>query len=289
MVSLNIVRRLFSGQTKEFLSAKFPKLKRAYNRKLVLNTIGLKRYYNKEKDALVFGKSVLPMKLFYEPRLSGWLNSEFIDIVCPLIPDGVYKKLPYLEGPYELGDVKIEKGDVVFDFGARMGLFSIMTANFDCLCYAFEPMPSNIIWLKELVQINPHIKIAPYAVSDQNGNAWFDNYDATSVFGKISESNEKNNKFKVDCITIDSFVEQNNISRVDFIKADIEGAERLLLKGATRVLKEFSPKISICKYHLPDDPEVLVDLILKANPNYIIEEKYMKIYAYVPKQEKTTE
>jgi len=284
MVSLNTLRVLLSGKTKNMLSKAFPKLKMIYNRRLVLSTIGLNKFYNKEDDALHLGKGVLPVKLFYELQYSGWLNSEFIDIVCPLLPDkSEIKQYPFLEGPYELGNVKIQKGDVVFDCGANMGLFSIMCANYDCLCYAFEPMPKNLSWLTEVVQVNPHIIIAPYAVSDKKGKVWFDNSETTDFLARIHESNNQNDKIEVDCITLDAFVEQNNISKVDFIKADIEGAERLLLKGARRILKEFAPKISICKYHLPDDSQVLSALIHEANPNYVIEEKYMKIYAYVPK------
>jgi len=52
-----------------------------------------------------------------------------------------------------------------------------------------------------------------------------------------------------------------------------------MLMGAKRVLREFAPKISICTYHLPDDPEVLRKLILEANPQYVIEERWKKMYA----------
>lgn len=81
---------------------------------------------------------------------------------------------------------------------------------------------------------------------------------------------------------MDEFIEEKHIRKVDFIKADIEGAERDMLKGAKRVLREFAPKLSICTYHLPDDKEVLEKLILEANSKYRIEHKYKKLYAYVP-------
>ena len=82
--------------------------------------------------------------------------------------------------------------------------------------------------------------------------------------------------------TIDSFVEKHSLTRVDFIKCDIEGAERNMLRGAKNTLKTFAPKLSICTYHLPDDPEVLEKIIIDANPNYIVEHAYQKLYAYVP-------
>ena len=85
-------------------------------------------------------------------------------------------------------------------------------------------------------------------------------------------------------ITLDEYVSSNGIPRVDFIKADIEGAERDMLKGATGILREFAPKLAICTYHLPDDPEVLSKLIMDANPSYRIIHKHNKLYAYVPER-----
>jgi hypothetical protein len=81
--------------------------------------------------------------------------------------------------------------------------------------------------------------------------------------------------------TLDDFVVDNKIAQVDFIKADIEGAERALLTGARNTLKKFAPKLAICTYHLPDDPQVLEHLVLDANPHYMIKHKYQKMYAYV--------
>lgn len=89
-------------------------------------------------------------------------------------------------------------------------------------------------------------------------------------------------EIEVPTITIDAFVKLRGLKSVDFIKADIEGAERDMLKGAFQTLKDYAPKLSLCTYHLPDDKEVLTKLILEANPNYVIEYKWLKLYAYVP-------
>ena len=81
---------------------------------------------------------------------------------------------------------------------------------------------------------------------------------------------------------LDDFVRENNLPRVDFIKADIEGFERHMLAGAQDTLARFAPKLALCTYHLPDDPQVMAELILKANPKYNIVQKRMKRFASVP-------
>ena len=107
-----------------------------------------------------------------------------------------------------------------------------------------------------------------------------------SIVGKLMGSDCGNNMEQmkagiVDIITIEDFVESERLERVDYIKADIEGGERDMLKGAMRTLRKFSPKLSLREYHLKDDPEVLERLILYANPNYVLDtniRKYTLMY-----------
>jgi len=77
---------------------------------------------------------------------------------------------------------------------------------------------------------------------------------------------------------------ENALPRVDSIKADIEGYERYMLMGAQETLRRFAPKLALCTYHLPDDPEVLSELILikQANPDYNIVLKTKSCIASVP-------
>lgn len=95
-------------------------------------------------------------------------------------------------------------------------------------------------------------------------------------------SRKNESKIFAESDTLDNWVLKNNISRVDFLKSDIEGAERLMISGGQNVLKKYAPKLAICTYHLPDDREVLTELILKANPEYKIEYSWKKLYGYVP-------
>ncbi|MDR2569117.1 MAG: FkbM family methyltransferase [Oscillospiraceae bacterium] len=192
------------------------------------------------------------------------------------------------EGPYEYKNVQLFMNDVVIDCGANMGIFSAIASRKGATVYAFEPNRLVIDnYLKSTAELNPNIHICEYALSHKNDNARFINSQSISM-GRFEELKSDSNKkdddnIIVQTITLDSFVHENNLPRVDFIKADIEGAERYMLMGAKQVLKDFAPKIAICTYHLPDDPKVLRELILDANPKYVIEEKWKKMYAHVPK------
>jgi hypothetical protein len=94
-------------------------------------------------------------------------------------------------------------------------------------------------------------------------------------------SSKNNGTEKISITTLDRFVEENKLERVDFIKADIEGAERDMLRGSSHVLKTFAPKLAICTYHLLDDPEVLEKIIKEANPAYTVKYLRHKLFAAV--------
>jgi FkbM family methyltransferase len=51
----------------------------------------------------------------------------------------------------------------------------------------------------------------------------------------IGQQDRDNMTEKISVTTLDKFVEENKLERVDFIKAYIEGAERDMLRGATVV------------------------------------------------------
>ena len=205
---------------------------------------------------------------------------EFLDILLPLL--NFYGR--HLgEGPYLYHQAQIQKGDIVIDAGANIGMFSALASHLGGIVYAFEPVKEiREKYLEKTAQLNPNINIVPLALSNNNSE--------TLIKGGIGDSSiiferQKDDTFSeiVKTITLDDWVKQNNIPKVDFIKADIEGAERLMLEGAQWVLKTYAPKLAICTYHLPDDKEVLTNLILQANPNYKIEYAWKKLYAWVEK------
>lgn len=218
---------------------------------------------------------------------------EFVDILAPYVIDKREQQV-FFEGPYEHKNIVIEESDFVFDCGANMGLFTGVAASkaVKGKVFAFEPVSSTFNSLSKTINLYSNIEGIKKGVSNINGkleidlSSYEENQGSSTIIREISKKNTNDKSEVIEVITLDNFVNINNISKVDFIKADIEGAERLMLDGARYVLKKFAPKLSICTYHLPDDPKVLEDIILEANPNYIIEHGWSKLYAYVPDDKK---
>ena len=69
-------------------------------------------------------------------------------------------------------------------------------------------------------------------------------------------------------VKLDDMADELKLGRVDFIKMDIEGAERHALAGARRLLAVHKPRLAICIYHAPDDPQVVPRLVREANGTY---------------------
>jgi FkbM family methyltransferase len=207
-----------------------------------------------------------------------------VDFVDQYTNEGPYG---YREGAF---DVTLKKGDIVIDAGAWIGDFSAYAVSKGAAAsYAFEPVNETFQWLCKTKSLNYVKGGGVYPIQKGLGDREYemdisineDNSGANSVVYKWDKSNRSE---RVIITTLDKFVEENKPERVDFIKADIEGAERDMLKGASGVLKTFAPKLAICTYHLPDDPDVLEKIILDANPNYTVVRMRHKLFAAVIRQ-----
>jgi len=201
-------------------------------------------------------------------------HENIVDVLDKHMGEGPYG---YINGNF---DVTVKSGDIVIDAGAWIGDFSAYAIHKGATVYAFEPVKNIFDELSEMAKLNGE-KLHPVqkGLSNIEGEiSIFINDSASSIIQQVSSTSEI-----IKLTTLDKFVEENKLSRVDFIKADIEGAERDMLRGATNVLKTFAPKLAICTYHLPDDPEVLEGIIKEANPDYTVIHLRKKLFATVIK------
>jgi FkbM family methyltransferase len=201
-------------------------------------------------------------------------DKQDVDKLEPYMPEGPYG---YRDGSF---DVTVKSGDVVIDAGAWIGDFAALAACYGAEVYAFEPVESSFKMLTETSALNRNMI---HSVQSGLGSREC----KTPIFlsgrsGSESVAADKNGGSEIITITtLDKFAGDKNIKKIDFIKSDIEGMERDMLTGARNVLKEFAPKLAICTYHLPDDPKILKEIILEANPDYKIVQRKCKLYASI--------
>ena len=56
-------------------------------------------------------------------------------------------------------------------------------------------------------------------------------------------------KRNINTITLDKFIEDNNIDEINLLKIDTEGADYLVLRGATKLLENKKSPIILCEYN----------------------------------------
>lgn len=206
-----------------------------------------------------------------------------LDLVFPYLTG--HKELSG-EGTYEEFGVQVDQGDVVIDAGANIGIFSAFAVRYrgGGIAHAFEPVSRTANLLKKTIEANGITdkvivnRMALGACEDETEiSIKGDELGSSTMVSDLKRQGDYSERIHV--TTLDEYVKKNQLDRVDFIKADIEGNERFMLEGAAETLRQFKPKLAICTYHLPDDPQVLTYIIKKANPGYHIEYGREKLYA----------
>jgi FkbM family methyltransferase len=156
----------------------------------------------------------------------------------------------------------VHKGDVVYDLGANIGLYS----RFFVQCcgaaqvYAFEPMANNRQLLAENIAIggcSSQATVLPYAVGNVDGTLEFQVDDLTSnsgtldvvTGGRASQSRAQYGlpprTVFVHGVRLDTLVQTGQIPVPNVIKLDIEGAEALALEGAQELLSRQISRIAL--------------------------------------------
>jgi FkbM family methyltransferase len=162
---------------------------------------------------------------------------------------------------YNQGGVQIaaSKGDVVIDAGACWGdttLYFADRVGSQGRVLSAEFIPSNLEVLQKNIALNRPatdvIDIVEHPLWRTSGKRlWYVDW------GPGSRVTDDPARFNADgeCTTlsIDDLARERRVSKVDFIKMDIEGAEYDALAGAQDVLQRFRPRLAISLYHRPSD------------------------------------
>ncbi len=165
----------------------------------------------------------------------------------------------------------VKPGDVVVDCGAHVGVFNDMALRRGASkVVAIEPDPVNL----ECLRRNFVQEIAAGRVIVVPKGVWSTEKIITLYTGAENSGtnsmvlDQHAGRIDVPVTKLDNIVEELKISHVNFIKMDIEGAEREALRGGLKTLKRDFPTLMLDTYHLPDDMQVLPAIIHDANPRY---------------------
>jgi FkbM family methyltransferase len=161
---------------------------------------------------------------------------------------------------------RLSAGDTVLDVGANVGAITLGLARAvgaGGRVIAIEPGPPNLARLKRNLALNPTLAaqttVLGVGVSDAPGElAWAE--EAANPGNAMLEQSPlfaqtMVNKVRVPIMTLDAIAREAQLTRVDFIKIDVEGMELQVLRGAGEVLEKFRPSLfleTLARYSTPD-------------------------------------
>jgi FkbM family methyltransferase len=167
----------------------------------------------------------------------------------------------------------VRSGDIVIDCGAHVGTFTDEALRRGAAkVIAVEPEPVNV----ECLRRNFRKEIEDGRVIVVPKGVW---NSETTLELSVAKENSGMNSFVIDqgagtskitvpLTRIDTLIHDLGLPRVDFIKMDIEGAEREALKGGLETLRQFRPRLMLEMYHRPDDRQVLPAIVRQAHADY---------------------
>jgi len=158
------------------------------------------------------------------------------------------------ENSHAQGEVRFlqsisKPGMIALDVGANRGVTTVTLARAvgeNGHVWAFEPVPEHFAALKTNLSQNngTNVEALQVAVADAPGEV--DLYVHGEGSGIVPA--EGTQRLRVAATTIDSFLYEHGVGRVDLISSDCEGSELRVLRGAEEALTSYSPQI-FCEIH----------------------------------------
>jgi FkbM family methyltransferase len=158
----------------------------------------------------------------------------------------------------ELFSTILKPGHVIIDVGANSGLYSIFYSKLvgeQGQVYAFEPGKDTYSMLQENLKLNNCRNVLTYnfALSNKESKVELVSFghkdlklpsgDSFKYIKEITPDNIGADRIIMDAFRLDDLEEFNTISKIDFIKIDVEGAELLVLQGSINTILKHKPII----------------------------------------------
>jgi FkbM family methyltransferase len=139
---------------------------------------------------------------------------------------------------------------IIFDVGANKGEYTKKLIQYypNSQYYCFEPNKNTYNKLKHNLNKYKNVKLYNLGLGEKEGIDFLYS-PANDLNSTLSSNNNMFNdsfKQKVKNTTIDNFVYEKNIDRIDFLKIDTEGTEIDILKGAKNSIK--NKKVNIIQF-----------------------------------------
>jgi len=207
-------------------------------------------------DTLMYQESKLlidsnPRSLYETPAGNKyWLNNTgYIDM--EIINKGVFE-----QSSTSVINRLVKKGDVVLDVGANIGYYTVILSRLvgdEGKVIAFEPTKHFREVLKENISANElegNIEIVDVGLSNKKGEVVIDIGPSSATLHSPKGYDLVLGHEKISLTTLDEFVKENGLERVDFVKIDVDGHEPFFFKGGWETLDKFSPTILFEISHL---------------------------------------
>jgi FkbM family methyltransferase len=141
----------------------------------------------------------------------------------------------------------LQPGMTFFDVGANVGLYSLAAAKkvVHGKVFSFEPCQWTYQRLLRNVELNglQNVSVIRTALGEFSGQAVLQinapgKDGLNTLGGPRHPDSEITGQESVPISTLDGFLAQENVSRVDVMKVDVEGAELSLFRGAKNLLEQ---------------------------------------------------
>ena len=154
-----------------------------------------------------------------------------------------------------------EPGDTIVDVGAGDGLDSLVFSRAvgpGGRVLAVEAHPSTFVLLESTCRLNDLANVTPCrrAVMDRAGTvSMVEEGTHRDLFSIATDRTGSDGAIEVAASTLDELCREHGVDRVDFVKMNIEGAERQALEGARETLSQARHVCIACHDFLADgDP-----------------------------------
>jgi FkbM family methyltransferase len=169
----------------------------------------------------------------------------------------------------------VNSNAVIFDIGANVGLTTLPFAKQvpEGMVYAFEPDRENFEQLSKNVKINSFRNISLHKIALQDN----EKQTSSKLFIRRAIDDDKLinrglstlEKFEIhnkdteviNTTTIDRFVKESCITKLDLIKIDVEGSESKVIEGGKSTIEKFHP-IIIYEY------STIIDTLINSPNSY---------------------